>query len=255
MTWKLGILEVGVIPGLPLTAYLPGAPQDALIDPPCFCYAATNGTRVILVDSGPDRAASAAAGLAIAGDTSAQLLAGLRAFGASPEDVSLIVHTHLHYDHVQNDLLFPRSTVAVQRSELAWATGPSAGPFYVGVDALADALDDRLRLLDGETEILPGLRALPSGGHTPGHQSVLLRTPGGEVCVCGDIVSLQENTEIIGPACPDVAQAEAFLQRAAAAGRELVPSHDPKLRKHRWFVPPGDVRDAADIPAAARSRP
>ena len=237
MSWQLGILEIGVIPEIPLCVYLPDAPDDALIDPPCFCYIATDGSHAILIDTGPDRARSAEAGLQIVGDTTELLAAGLRSWGLAPQDVNLIVHTHLHYDHMQNDLLFPRASVVVQRTELAWATGPDSGPFYVGIESLTGALGDRLRLLDGETEILPGLNALPNGGHTPGHQSVIIQTSTGAVCVCGDIVSLQENLEVIGPVCPDAASTRAFLSRAHDAGWQMLPSHDPGLREHRWYVP------------------
>ena len=250
MSWELSILEAGVIPGVPLQVYLPDAPAGATIDPPCYCYLATDGRHTVLIDTGPDRTASAGADLEIIGDAGALLVAGLAARGVTPQDVDLIVHTHLHYDHMQNDLLFPAASVAVQRAELAWATapGPGAGGFYVGAAELATALGERLQLLDGEREILPGLTALPSGGHTPGHQSVLAETATGTACVCGDIVSLRENLEVIGSVCPDTTATSAFLTRARAAGWHMLPSHDPALRGHRWYVPVRPaVPDTRDI--------
>lgn len=237
MSWELSILEAGVIPDVPLTVYLPDAPADALIDPPCFCYLLTDGSSVVLIDSGPDHVRSDAAGLRIEGDSPALLEAGLRAAGITARDVDLIVHTHLHYDHMQNDLLFPDAPVAVQRTELAWARSPDSGPFYATVGELTDALGDRLWPLDGETEILPGLTALPNGGHTPGHQSVLVRTAAGDTCVCGDILSLEENLTVIGATCPDKVATEVFLARAREAGWQMLPSHDARLRQHRWYLP------------------
>jgi N-acyl homoserine lactone hydrolase len=236
MSWQLSIIEVGVIPDIPLTAYLPDAPADALISPPCYCYLATDGSRIVLIDSGPDHVRAGAAGLQIDGDSPALLAAGLVAAGITAADVDLIVHTHLHYDHMQNDLLFPDAPVVVQRTELDWATSPDSGPFYVGVGELTGALGDRLRLLDGESEILPGLTALPNGGHTPGHQSVLVQTGSGDKCVCGDIVSLEENLEVIGAVCPDKEAAAKFLARAREAGWQMLPSHDARLRQHRWYL-------------------
>jgi len=239
MSWQLSILEVGVIPDIPLAAYLPDAPADALISPPCFCYLVTNGSSVVLIDSGPDHLRADAAGLRIDGESPALLTAGLGAAGITAADVDLIVHTHLHYDHMQNDLLFPNAPVVVQRTELDWATSPDSGPFYVDVGELTGALGERLRLLDGETEILPGLTGLPNGGHTPGHQSVLVRTGSGDTCVCGDIVSLEENLTVIGQVCPDKVATGRFLARARAAGWEMLPSHDPRLRQHGWYLPAG----------------
>jgi glyoxylase-like metal-dependent hydrolase (beta-lactamase superfamily II) len=236
MSWSIGIIEVGVIPGVPLSVYRPDAPDSALIDPPCYCYVATDGSKTIMIDTGPDRAASAAAGLRVIGDTASMLDTGLRTWGITPGDVDLIVHTHLHHDHMQNDLGFPNAAVVVQKTELAWATSPDGGPFYVGVAELAGALGARLWLLDGQDEILPGVTALPNGGHTPGHQSVLVATSAGTTCVCGDIVSLFANLDLIGAVCPDAAGTEAFLAAARQAEWEMLPSHDPDLREHRWYV-------------------
>jgi glyoxylase-like metal-dependent hydrolase (beta-lactamase superfamily II) len=242
MSWQLSIIEVGVIPDIPLTVYLPDAPVGALISPPCYCYLATDGSTIVLIDSGPDHVRAGAAGLQIDGDSPALLTAGLEAAGITAADVDLIVHTHLHYDHMQNDLLFPDAPVVVQRTELDWATSPGSGPFYVDVGELTGALGERLRLLDGETEILPGLTALPNGGHTPGHQSVLVRTGSGDACVCGDIVSLEENLEVIGAVCPDREGAETFLARARKAGWQMLPSHDARLRQHVWYLRVGAPR-------------
>jgi metallo-beta-lactamase superfamily protein len=119
----------------------------------------------VLIDSGPDHVRGDAAMLRIDGDSPALLTAGLRAAGLEAADVGLIVHTHLHYDHMQNDLLFPNAPVVVRRTELDWATSPDSGPFYVDVSELTGALGDRLRLLDGETDILPGLSAAERRAH------------------------------------------------------------------------------------------
>ncbi|MGA8461500.1 MAG: hypothetical protein WB800_39315, partial [Streptosporangiaceae bacterium] len=126
---------------------------------------------------------------------------------------------------------------------------PDSGPFYVDVGELTGALGDRLRLLDGETEILPGLTALPNGGHTPGHQSVLVQTGSGHACVCGDIVSLEENLEVIGPVCPDKEGTAQFLARARQAGWQMLPSHDARLRQHRWYLPADPPHNAGHLRA------
>jgi len=239
MSWRIGIVEVGVIPRLPLNLYLPDAPPDALIDPPCYCYLASDGERNVLVDSGPDRALAGAEGLDIVGDASTLLTTGLEAWGVGPADVDCIVHTHLHHDHMQNDLMFPNAVVQVQRSELEWASRPDCGRFYFGVRELVTALGDRLHTLEGDAQLFSGLRVVLNGGHTPGHQSVVIDTiEEAVVCLCGDIVSLFPNVDIVGSICPNVSETEAFLDRARAAGWEMVPSHDPRLRGHRWYVRP-----------------
>lgn len=227
-----------MIPDLPLCAHIPDAPADALISPPCYCYLLTDGSRAVLVDSGANAATAAAAGLTIDGDTPALLDAGLRAADVDPEDVTLIVHTHLHYDHVGNDLRFPNAQVVVQEAEVRWATGEEAGPFYLEVTELLRALGDRVRTVEGEAALLPGLRALWNGGHTPGHQSVVISGAGRDACICGDIVPLHDNTHTVGGSCPRTEEAEAFLELARTEGWDMIPSHDPALRSHPAYVGP-----------------
>ncbi len=238
MSWCISIFEVGIIPGLPLSIYVPDAPEDALIDPPCYCYLATDGAHIVLIDSGPDKAVSAEGGFTIDGETTTALLGSLEARGVAPEDVEMIVHTHLHYDHAGNDALFPNATVVVQREELTFALSRERGPYYLAVAELKSAIGERLRLIDDEAELFPGLRVLPNAGHTPGHQSVLVDTNEGTVCVCGDIVSLQVNVDTVGSVCPDAAATEAFLALAREAGWIMLPSHDPELRGHEWYLAP-----------------
>ena len=260
MTWTVGIIEVGVLPGCRPSSYVAGAPDDVLLDLPCYCWLLRDARATVLVDSGPDAQASEDVGYEVSGDTRAALLRGLRASGVAPADVGMIVHTHLHQDHVQNDALFVNAEVVVQRRELeaaleaeaaarllsaaeraTLAAGPyarsqEAGIWYIGTAALVRQAGARLRVVDGEVEILPGLTLTPSGGHTAGHQSVLVATEGGTACIAGDIVSLAVNAEAIGPMTPDAAAAGVFLERARAAGWELIPSHEPALRDHRWYV-------------------
>jgi len=236
MSWKLGIVEVGVIPQLPLNLYLPDAPPDELIDPVCYCYLATDGERNVIVDSGPDRHRSAAEGLEILGDAASLLAGGLDAWGIEPADVQDVVHTHLHHDHMQNDAMFPNAVVHVQRAEVEWATGPDCDRFYIGARELVDDLGDRLHMLEGDAQLFPGLQVVLNAGHTPGHQSVIVDTADNGVCVCGDIVSMFGNIEVVGPICAGVEETAEFLARARRAGWEMLPSHDPKLREHRWYV-------------------
>ena len=260
MTWSVTIVEVGVLPDCQLAAYVPDAPADVTLDLPCYCWLLRDAGAAVLVDTGPDAKPEEDVGYEVAGDTRAALLRGLRAAGVTPGEITTIVHTHLHQDHVQNDALFANAEVVVQRRELeaaldgearcrglsaaeraALAAGPyaasqDAGLWYVGTAALAARLGARLRTVDGEVEILPGITVTPSGGHTAGHQSVLVETAEGLVCIAGDVVSLAANAESIGPMTPDAAAAGVFLERARAAGWEMIPSHEPAMRGHRWYA-------------------
>ncbi len=258
--WQIRIVEVCSLPGTPLSAYVAEAPDDVRLDLPCFAWLLTGGTACVLVDTGPDADASGDLGYDVEGDGRAALLHALGVAGLRPADVDIIVHTHLHQDHFQNDLLFPRAQVVVQRRELEaalagdaacgrlaartrarLAAGPyresqDAGLWYAGAADLAAALGQRLRPAEGRFDLLPGLTLMPSGGHTVGHQSVLVTTADGLVCIAGDVIPLDANREVVGPMTPDEEAARAFLRTVRASQWEVLPSHEPALRGHRWFV-------------------
>src|SRR5450755_5043933 len=98
--------------------------------------------------------------------TAAEALAGL---DMSPADITMVINTHLHFDHCGQNAVFQHAPFYVQRSELDRARQESA--------ALADWFDfagARFELLDGDTEILPWLSVIATPGHTNGHQSVVI---------------------------------------------------------------------------------
>ena len=102
----------------------------------------------------------------------------LSALKIAPDDVTLVINTHLHFDHCGDNSLFPDKRILVQKPEYEAAQEPA----YT-VPAWANFPGVRFQLLEGETEVLPGLTVLPTPGHTPGHQSVLVDTNEGLVII------------------------------------------------------------------------
>ncbi|MFI8964397.1 MBL fold metallo-hydrolase [Streptomyces sp. NPDC053493] len=90
-----------------------------------------------------------------------------RPLPVGPDDVDLVVNCHLHFDHIGGNQLFPDTPVLVQRTELATAR---AGGYTI--DSLLPGV--RYEEIDGEHVIAPGVRIVPTPGHTEGHQSLLL---------------------------------------------------------------------------------
>jgi N-acyl homoserine lactone hydrolase len=91
--------------------------------------------------------------------------------GLSPADITLVINTHLHFDHCGQNAVFKHAPFYVQRAELERARRDAA--------SLADWFDfagARFELLEGDAEILPGLSVVTTPGHTVGHQSVLVDT-------------------------------------------------------------------------------
>ncbi len=238
--WRVRIHELGVIPQLPKTLYFPDAADEELMDIPCYCYVLTDGVSVVLVDSGANPVLARQGGCTVVGGSDEELAAALSADGFTPDDVRYVVHTHLHYDHLSNDGLLRKAHVVVQQEELDWALSGRSGPFYVAVPDWMGVLGPRLLRVTGETELLPGLRLVPNGGHTPGHQSVIVNVAADHrACICGDIVSMLANVSAPGAVTSDLIATQAFLARASSAGWIMLPSHDPDFRAHDWFVPRG----------------
>ena len=93
----------------------------------------------------------------------------------SPADISLVINTHLHFDHCGQNAVFKHAPFYVQRAELDRARRESPG-----LAGWFDFMDARFELLDGDTEILPGLRVIATPGHTVGHQCVVVQASGSD---------------------------------------------------------------------------
>jgi N-acyl homoserine lactone hydrolase len=101
---------------------------------------------------------------------------------AIPRDVGCVINTHLHFDHCGGNRLFAGVPIYVQRTEREAAREPDyTVPEWVEFEGA------RYVELDGEADIASGVRVLPTPGHTPGHQSVLVDTDDGLVVVGGDV--------------------------------------------------------------------
>jgi N-acyl homoserine lactone hydrolase len=100
----------------------------------------------------------------------------------TPADISLVINTHLHFDHCGQNAVFPHAAIYVQRAELSRARR-EARDIYDWFDFM----NAKFELLDGDTEILPGLSVLTTPGHTSGHQSVVVQSAdGGPDLLVGD---------------------------------------------------------------------
>jgi N-acyl homoserine lactone hydrolase len=99
-----------------------------------------------------------------------------------PRDVVCVINTHLHFDHCGGNRLFRGTPIHVQRAEREAALADDY-TIHTWVDFEGATYVEH----DGEAEILPGVRVLPTPGHTPGHQSVLVDTDDGLVVLAGDV--------------------------------------------------------------------
>ena len=110
-----------------------------------------------------------------------QMAAALAEHDLSPADVRIVVNTHLHWDHCGQNAVFPHAPFYVQRPELERARREETL-----TSEWFDFAGARFELIDGEAEIAPGVRVIPTPGHTAGHQSVVVDAEDGEQLFIGD---------------------------------------------------------------------
>ncbi len=149
----------------------PNGPMEMVVG--CYLIRMSDG-RNILIDSGmpPEMESLPATGGLNDAKTVIEHLATL---DLRPDDIAAVICTHLDIDHVGFHDAFPAADFIVQRAELDAARG--GHPRYAGGRAHWDHPALRYRTVEGDVELLPGLSLIESGGHTPGHQAVLVRLP------------------------------------------------------------------------------
>jgi N-acyl homoserine lactone hydrolase len=163
--------------------------------------------------------------------------AALKVWGVSPEEIDIIILTHLHWDHASNVDLFPKSRVIVQREELRYAAAPL--PSHLWAYNLHPALQfqrDQYEIIHGDLQIEQGLSVHLTPGHSPGLQGVSVRTAKGVYFIAGDNVPLMEMwnaRDLYGTAhWPGTIHVDLktyfdSLHRIESLGDVILPSHDP----------------------------
>jgi glyoxylase-like metal-dependent hydrolase (beta-lactamase superfamily II) len=147
-------------------------------------YLVNTGTKLVLIDSGAG---------ALFGPTLGKLVANLRAAGYQPEQIDEIYITHAHPDHVgglisNGAIVFPNATVRLDQADVDFWTDPAklaAAPedkkgFFQGATASLKPYIDakKVSTFTGATELVPGIRAQPSHGHTNGHTTYVIESAG-----------------------------------------------------------------------------
>jgi N-acyl homoserine lactone hydrolase len=173
--------------------------------------------------------------------------------GIDLKDIRTVIHTHLMYDHCANSKLLPRAKFIVQKKELDFALAPH--PMYAGLYPrnLFEGLP--FEVVQGDQELMPGIKLLFTPGHSPGGQSVAVSTSAGVAIITGFCCS-QENfvpqknqawvtdrvPEVIPPGIhTDMFQVYESTLRVKNLADIIIPFHDPIMGAKKQ-IPEGDQR-------------
>jgi len=226
---------------LPFGTFLDGEPGMLRIPLPAFLISHPRGTA--LFDTGPhlqmqqenyrDRLGGIAKTAIVECRPGDEISAHIRRVGVEPEDVDIIINSHLHWDHAGGNAQIPNARLIVQKPE--WEAGNDPD-LRVANNFNPDdyALGHDVVKVEGEHDVFGdgSVVCVPTYGHTPGHQSLRIRGRMYNHCLCGDACYLHRNVaEMRLPRrAYDRDQMLASLERLRdmqAAGTTLVYGHDP----------------------------
>lgn len=179
-----------------------------------------------------------------------QFFDALRERNLGPEDIDMLVLTHLHFDHCINARFFTSARVFVARTEYEFAKWSSRQKPY-GDPYTVDDPDGLLRglqtePLEAETKIAPDVQLIFTPGHTPGSMSVLIDTSEGRVAIASDSAkSISEliTRQVYPSAACDQEQAARSIDRLLASADIIIPGHDRRVRIVQGRPQLEDVRD------------
>lgn len=207
---------------------------------PVVAWLLMNGARKILVDTGIFGPSDASDRLGVFSRTPEQRLeAQLNRFNTSPGEISLVINTHLHWDHSGGNGYFSGARIIVQKREVEYAKHPlpATKPAYK-----IEIRESDFELLDGDAEIAPGIKVILTPGHTLGSQAVLVETASGLYVIAGDTVPHFENMEVPSgePFWPtglyiDLRELYESLHRLKGLGGFILPGHDMLVLKKNIY--------------------
>jgi glyoxylase-like metal-dependent hydrolase (beta-lactamase superfamily II) len=229
-----------------------GGNTNETYDYTLFLWLILGGDKPMLVDAGLSDVAEMNRGAAhvlrkpITQASHETSRAQLRQFGLTPGDIGRVFITHLHFDHVDDLLLYTNATVYIGKKEWEGAlqTTPSWGDGRI-LHEFSNNPQCRQRLvLVEDQEILPGLESFWVGGHTPGSTAYCVHTAHGWAVLTGDTISLLANFEQQRPigVFHNLEQCSAAFQKIRARADIVLPSHDPATLDRWPPVPAGSIK-------------
>ena len=204
------------------------------------CLLVRTPTANILVDAGIGNKAPEIT-KDIYGHTTSKLLRNLRAAGVSPREIDFVVLTHLHFDHCggatrldrEGNIVpsFPKARYVMQRKAWEEACSPNERTFPVYAHGCAEleGIKERgqLDLIDGDTEIAPGVKALVTNGHADGHQVVTVNAGSERLVFLADLVPTPHHLPL-----PYITAFDRYPDQTLASKKEML----ARAEREGWLL-------------------
>ena len=244
MSWSVVPLDLGSLLDRPkeTITYQRGAGET--VDLVCYGWLLVGDDGPLLVDTGPSSGEHARDFHRVRLEKGADqaLDRALVAQDVDPSDVRTVVLTHLHWDYCYGLPQVPNARVLVQDREIRDGVYPDPNDdrrkyeFSRGAPFLNDLR--RMEAVDGEAEVAPGVRIIPTPGHSPGHQSVLVEAERTTYLLAGDFLDLYENWTQRCPSGGSTVDVHAWQHSydvVAELDVVVLPSHDPLVLRQAVY--------------------
>lgn len=235
---ELTLLRTGAV-NIVRSAFMPwveGPARDEKAWSPVWSALLRTPEGNILFDTGlhpvhiarPDATFGAQPSMTVVMEDADAVVARLGSIGVTPADIAVVVNSHLHFDHAGNNGAFPKATFIVQGEHLAYAKGkPNFPGLYWDIPELTYVP------ATGRSRVAKGIEVVPTPGHAPGHQSLVVDLPEtGRVVLTGDAAFTRVNLERGEIPALDQAAAKESLALIRSLVKDdltrVFTSHDPE---------------------------
>ncbi len=208
---------------------------------PIYCWYLEGGDKKILVDTGEFAPLKSKEREEAIGGKIYTFEEGLARWGLKPEDIDIVIHTHLHNDHCENDDKCRNAVFYVHEKELENIHNSHPLDFRYMEDYIADVeKNGQIRKLSGDAGILPGIRVIHTPAHTEGGMTVLIDTEKGTAAITGFCVIMENfnppprikamEMDIIPPGTPiNPKEAYNIMIKVREMADILIPLHEPQF--------------------------
>ena len=213
--------------------YQPGVPFTY----PVLAFYITDGERKIMLDcGGPETVCEAK--MPYSQTEEQRITHQLAKLGVSPDEIEMVVITHLHWDHAGNNHLFPNAKFYVQKDEIRDAAAPELKIFAGSYD-YEQIFKTRYNVVDGDCQILDGIRVIKTPGHSMGSQSVIIDTEKGEYLLAGDLIGMFECMDfepwVANSLHINLLDYYNSFEKVRKTGAFILPGHDYKVFEHAVY--------------------